>query len=243
MIEAPRRCGDIIKDLQFTPEILERVDSERMQARINRMCDFAIGGRISEGGGRPQFTEVEFQCRDYLRDEVEGIMAAASGRTPEQVKEEAEQSRQFITLADTDKKVGFKYTYAAEGQSVTLEHSPAGLIVTLHGEDERDPIATGSHFDTIPAKAGREDGQDGIVAALEVFDAVLAMKKKPKRSLKLVFVTGEDSQPFFSGSSMMAEGLSENILNYQTDAGFSLREGLNAWAKKDTICPISSLNS
>ena len=60
------------------------------------------------------------------------------------------------------------------------------------------PVVTGSHIDTQPT-GGRFDGSFGVLAALEIIEAMHATGYRPHRSVELVAWTNEEGSRFAPG--------------------------------------------
>lgn len=87
----------------------------------------------------------------------------------------------------------------------------ANLVITLAGSDPQLPfLACGSHLDSVP-QGGNFDGAAGVVAGLIVLAGLQAEGFKPRRSLKLYGLRGEESARFgkaYLGSSALFGKLS-----------------------------------
>jgi N-carbamoyl-L-amino-acid hydrolase len=87
----------------------------------------------------------------------------------------------------------------------------ANLVVTLEGSDPRLPfLACGSHLDSVP-QGGNFDGAAGVVAGLLVLAGFKQEGLKPRRTLKLFGLRGEESARFgkaYMGSSALFGRLS-----------------------------------
>jgi N-carbamoyl-L-amino-acid hydrolase len=102
----------------------------------------------------------------------------------------------------------------------TERDAAANLVVTLAGTEPDLPfIACGSHLDSVP-QGGNYDGAAGVLAAL----AVLARMKKelgrPRRSVKLYALRGEESARFgkpYLGSSCLFGKLKPSDMNIKAE--------------------------
>jgi beta-ureidopropionase / N-carbamoyl-L-amino-acid hydrolase len=87
----------------------------------------------------------------------------------------------------------------------------ANLVVTLEGSDSRLPfLACGSHLDSVP-QGGNFDGAAGVVAGLIVLAGLKQEGLRPRRTLKLYALRGEESARFgkaYVGSSALFGKLS-----------------------------------
>jgi beta-ureidopropionase / N-carbamoyl-L-amino-acid hydrolase len=91
----------------------------------------------------------------------------------------------------------------------------ANLVVTLAGSEPELPcLACGSHLDSVP-QGGNYDGGAGVVAGLAVLAGLKQSGLKPRRTLKLFGLRGEESAWFgkaYMGSSALFGRLSPNDL-------------------------------
>jgi N-carbamoyl-L-amino-acid hydrolase len=88
----------------------------------------------------------------------------------------------------------------------TERDAGANLIVTLEGSDPELPfLACGSHLDSVP-QGGNFDGGAGVVAGLVVLGSFKAEGFRPRRTIKLYGLRGEESARFgkaYMGSSAL----------------------------------------
>src|SRR5271170_7816267 len=88
----------------------------------------------------------------------------------------------------------------------TERDAGANLVVTLEGSDAELPsLACGSHLDSVP-QGGNYDGGAGVVAGLIVLAGFKAEDFRPRRSIKLYGLRGEESARFgkaYMGSSAL----------------------------------------
>jgi N-carbamoyl-L-amino-acid hydrolase len=93
----------------------------------------------------------------------------------------------------------------------TERDAGANLVVTLDGSDPQLPfLACGSHLDSVP-QGGNFDGAAGVVAGLIVLAGLKEEGLRPRRSLKLYGLRGEESARFgkaYVGSSALFGRLS-----------------------------------
>jgi beta-ureidopropionase / N-carbamoyl-L-amino-acid hydrolase len=93
----------------------------------------------------------------------------------------------------------------------TERDAGANLVVTLEGSDSRLPfLACGSHLDSVP-QGGNFDGAAGVVAGLIVLAGLKQEGLRPRRTLKLYALRGEESARFgkaYVGSSALFGKLS-----------------------------------
>jgi N-carbamoyl-L-amino-acid hydrolase len=89
---------------------------------------------------------------------------------------------------------------------VTGRDAAANLVATLPGTEESLPfVACGSHLDSVP-QGGNYDGAAGVVAALIVLARMRRESVRPRRSVKLFALRGEESARFgkpYLGSSCL----------------------------------------
>ena len=86
---------------------------------------------------------------------------------------------------------------AAIENELPVERDRVGnLVVTLEGEDREAPfIATGSHLDSVP-RGGNYDGAAGVVAGLLALISIRCSNRRPRRTVKLIALRGEESAWF-----------------------------------------------
>ena len=93
----------------------------------------------------------------------------------------------------------------------TERDAGANLVVTLEGSEPRLPfLACGSHLDSVP-QGGNFDGAAGVVAGLIVLAGLKQEGLRPRRTLKLYALRGEESARFgkaYVGSSALLGKLS-----------------------------------
>jgi beta-ureidopropionase / N-carbamoyl-L-amino-acid hydrolase len=93
----------------------------------------------------------------------------------------------------------------------TERDAGANLVVTLKGSEPELPfLACGSHLDSVP-QGGNFDGAAGVVAGLIVLDGFKQERFRPRRTLKLYGLRGEESARFgkaYVGSSALFGKLS-----------------------------------
>ncbi len=78
----------------------------------------------------------------------------------------------------------------------TERDAGANLVVTLQGSEPALPfLACGSHVDSVP-QGGNYDGAAGVVAGLVVLAAFKEEGRKPRRTIKLYALRGEESARF-----------------------------------------------
>jgi beta-ureidopropionase / N-carbamoyl-L-amino-acid hydrolase len=108
----------------------------------------------------------------------------------------------------------------------------ANLVVTLEGREPALPwIACGSHLDSVP-QGGNFDGAAGVVAGLTILRGFVRDGLKPRRTLKLYGLRGEESARFgkaYVGSSALFGRLSTaDLAARSTDTGEALMDCMRA---------------
>jgi N-carbamoyl-L-amino-acid hydrolase len=114
----------------------------------------------------------------------------------------------------------------------TERDAGANLVVTLEGSEPHLPfLACGSHLDSVP-QGGNFDGAAGVVAGLIMLAGFKDAGFRPRRTIKLFGLRGEESARFgkaYMGSSALFGGLSAADLAVKdTDAKFTLGESMRA---------------
>jgi beta-ureidopropionase / N-carbamoyl-L-amino-acid hydrolase len=104
----------------------------------------------------------------------------------------------------------------------TERDAGANLVVTLEGSEPRLPhLACGSHLDSVP-QGGNFDGGAGVVAGLIVLAGLKEEGFRPRRTLKLYGLRGEESARFgkaYMGSSALFGRLSAADLDVKATDG------------------------
>jgi beta-ureidopropionase / N-carbamoyl-L-amino-acid hydrolase len=114
----------------------------------------------------------------------------------------------------------------------TERDAGANLVVTLEGSEPELPfLACGSHLDSVP-QGGNFDGAAGVVAGLCVLAGFKEDGFRPRRTLKLYGLRGEESARFgkaYMGSSALFGRLTAADLDVKdTDGKFTLGEAMRA---------------
>jgi N-carbamoyl-L-amino-acid hydrolase len=114
----------------------------------------------------------------------------------------------------------------------TARDEGANLVVTLNGSEPDQPfIACGSHLDSVP-QGGNFDGAAGVVAGLAVLRGFVRDGFKPRRTLKLYGLRGEESARFgkaYVGSSALFGRLTTaDLAAKSTDTGETLMDCMRA---------------
>lgn len=95
---------------------------------------------------------------------------------------------------------------ATEADLACERDAGANLVVTLEGSEPGLPcLACGSHLDSVP-QGGNFDGGAGVIAGLSILAGLKADGFKPRRTLKLFALRGEESAWFgkaYMGSSAL----------------------------------------
>jgi N-carbamoyl-L-amino-acid hydrolase len=98
----------------------------------------------------------------------------------------------------------------------TERDAAANLVATLPGTDPGLPfIACGSHLDSVP-QGGNYDGAAGVLAALAVLSRLKNEPDRPRRSVRLYALRGEESARFgkpYLGSNCLFGKLRPSDLN------------------------------
>lgn len=121
----------------------------------------------------------------------------------------------------------------------------ANLFLELRGDHpDLAPILIGSHLDSQPT-GGRFDGVFGVLAALEVMEALVAAGVPPRRTVILVAWTNEEGSRFapgMMGSAAFAGARAlEPILELRDAEGISVKEALAALAAAEDDLPCRPL--
>jgi N-carbamoyl-L-amino-acid hydrolase len=123
-----------------------------------------------------------------------------------------------------------KERFAEAGLTVTID--AAGNLLGLRSglEPELKPIMCGSHSDTVPS-GGRYDGVLGVLAAVEVAQALAEQGRMLRHPLEIVDFLCEEPSDFglsCIGSRGLVGGLDAAALALRRRDGMSLAEGLRS---------------
>jgi len=171
---------------------------------------------------------------------------APSSRDAARVRELANEIFDALRAATGD-GVGITRASYGEGESAALDiidakaravglrterDGAANLVVTLEGTEPQLPfLACGSHLDSVP-QGGNFDGAAGVVAGLTVFAGFKQDGFRPRRTLKLFGLRGEESARFgkaYVGSSALFGRLSQaDLAAKDTDSKFTLGQCMRA---------------
>jgi len=130
------------------------------------------------------------------------------------------------------------------GMSVAVD-AIGNAVGTWPGSDPTAaPVMMGSHIDTVRT-GGRFDGNLGVLAGLEVVEAVQQAGLRPKRSLQVAFFTDEEGARFppdMLGSLVYVGGLAlEEALDAIDSDGVRLGDELSAIGYAGSIpCPAAA---
>jgi beta-ureidopropionase / N-carbamoyl-L-amino-acid hydrolase len=150
---------------------------------------------------------------------------AASSRDDARMRELAVELFDALSSATSD-GVGITRESYGKGESAALDiveararahaltterDAGANLVVTLEGTQPQLPfLACGSHLDSVP-QGGNFDGAAGVIAGLAVLAGFRRDSFRPRRTLKLYALRGEESARFgkaYVGSSALLGRLS-----------------------------------
>jgi N-carbamoyl-L-amino-acid hydrolase len=114
----------------------------------------------------------------------------------------------------------------------TQRDEGANLVATLEGSEPDQPcIACGSHLDSVP-QGGNFDGAAGVVAGLAVLRSFVRDGFKPRRTVKLYGLRGEESARFgkaYVGSSALFGRLTPaDLAAKSADTGETLTDCMRA---------------
>ena len=122
-------------------------------------------------------------------------------------------------LAEEMRKIGLETSIDAAGNLIGRD---AG------SHDGLAPIALGPHSDTVP-EGGRYDGVAGVLAALEIAQALHEAGHRLRHPLEVIDFLGEEPNKYglsCVGSRGMAGCLTEEMLEYGAADGSTLAEGI-----------------
>ena len=85
------------------------------------------------------------------------------------------------------------------------------------------PLLIGSHIDSVP-EGGNYDGDVGSLSAIEVAQVFNEHRSQLRHPLQVIIFQNEEGGTV--GSSAIASGLTDRVLNLATQSGKSVREGI-----------------
>lgn len=133
-------------------------------------------------------------------------------------------SRPGFALADRQAREWLLPELANLGLSIRVD-AAGNIIATRPGTDPQLPaVAFGSHIDSVP-NGGSYDGQAGTVAAMEVMSMLREADITTRHPLELVVFVAEEDGLF--GSAAMIGKLTADELDFVTNSGRSVAEGMN----------------
>lgn len=134
-----------------------------------------------------------------------------------------------LALSKEDAQARIHLRNKMEATGMTVEEHPLGLIGTYLGTNPDLPaIGMLSHFDSVP-DAGMYDGTVGVMSAIHIVQKLKEQAIKPKKSIKVIAVTGEESARFnmaLFGSKGMFQGLTNKELDLTDKQGITMRQAL-----------------
>jgi N-carbamoyl-L-amino-acid hydrolase len=141
-------------------------------------------------------------------------------------------------------EAGARAQLIAWGRAIGLKpftDSVANLFLRHEGRDPAlSPVVAGSHIDSQPT-GGKFDGVFGVLAALEVIEAMVARGEKPLRAIEIVAWTNEEGSRFapgmtgsdvFTGSKAL-----EHVLPICDADGITIAEAVKAILAGDRDVP------
>lgn len=163
--------------------------------------------------------------------EAELVELARIGGT--QIEPSAELSERYavsrLALSKEDAQARVHLRSKMEAAGMSVEEHPLGLVGTYEGSNPSLPaIGMMSHYDSVP-EAGMYDGTVGILSAIHIVSKLKEQGIKPKKSIKVIALTGEESARFnmaLFGSKGMFLGLTDEELDMQDKNEVSLRQAL-----------------
>lgn len=137
-------------------------------------------------------------------------------------------SRQALTDIDNDARRYLIERAKRLGCELEVDEC-ANLFFRRPGITSLPPVMTGSHVDTQPV-GGKLDGAYGVVAGLEVLEALNDARIQTKRPIEVVVWTNEEGSRFRPGamgsSAFIAPSQLSRYLDSADDAGVTFRDAL-----------------
>jgi beta-ureidopropionase / N-carbamoyl-L-amino-acid hydrolase len=149
-------------------------------------------------------------------------------------REDGGVDRQTLTTQDLSARRWIAGLYATRaGYKVAID-AAANIFIRREGNDPAlAPVLTGSHLDTQPA-GGRLDGAFGVVAGLEVFNALDEAGIRTQRAMEVAAWTNEEGcrfSPGLMGSNAFVDPTQMDGLRSVLDA-----QGITFGAAVDSAC-------
>lgn len=157
-------------------------------------------------------------------------------------------NRQALSGEDTDAK-NHVVRWAEKRGFQCFQDDIGNLFVRREGTDPTlDPVMTGSHLDSQPT-GGRFDGAYGVLAGLEVLDALNDADIQTRRPVEVVAWTNEEGSRFSPGAmgSSIFAGVRDlgAVLDVTDPSGAALKDALEAtlkavpaqWRKPNSVKP------
>ena len=145
-------------------------------------------------GPLPKLTAEQVKVRDFLKSDLArlaGVIGERNVRQPENYAAAA------LFIEKSLQEMGFQ---VAHQEFHAGRHLCANLSVTVPGnENAEQMVVAGAHYDSLSGSPGANDNGTGVVATLAL--ARMFAKKKPQRTLRLLFFANEES-PYFQTSQM-----------------------------------------
>jgi N-carbamoyl-L-amino-acid hydrolase len=134
------------------------------------------------------------------------------------------------------------------GRAIGLEPSTdpvANLFLRLQGREAGlPPLLVGTHIDSQPT-GGKFDGAYGVMAALEVAEAIVASGCTPRRSIDVVAWMNEEGSRFapgMMGSAVYSGARSlEDILSVTDSSGISVESARNLMFASENGIPVREI--
>lgn len=180
--------------------------------------------------------------RERLREDLE-----ANGHIGEVAVEEG-WGRTVLTGTDADRDARDRFVERLEDAGLEVRVDPVGNIagrwVPESADPDTEPIAAGSHLDSVP-EGGIFDGPLGAYAALEAVRAIQESSVEPSRPIEVVSWTEEEGVRFGTGllGSSVAAGqrTRSEALALTDDDGTILEEELEriGYRGEETVDPAA----
>lgn len=143
--------------------------------------------------------------------------------------------RNVLTGSEADKKVRENFIHILQSLDMEIKVDPVGNIAGLWVPDtadpNADPVAIGSHLDSVP-NGGIFDGPLGVFAGVETIRAIQKSNHSPTCPIQVVSFTEEEGGRFgmgLLGSSVVGGQRKKNeVLMIEDENGVTVQEALDS---------------
>ena len=130
-----------------------------------------------------------------------------------------------LAFSDYDIQARIYLTGYLKDLGLKVYTDAAGNLIAKRGgkKNSLSPILFGSHIDAVP-NGGHYDGDVGVMAGIEVLEALIENNIQTKHPLELIIFSNEEGAIF--GSRALAGKIDQATLAVQTASGYTNGEGI-----------------